>query len=137
MTPAEFLAARLDEAEALANAATPGPWKVGTTMLQPGVGAYGTHVASMGIEKRMLLEMSTGYYPSKHVATAEHIAANDPARVLREVAAKRAHLDAYLASVRRLGVGLSGELRRVVEADAAVYGDHPDYPADWPLAGGS
>jgi hypothetical protein len=54
-----------------------------------------------------------------------------PARVLREVAAVRAVLDAYQRSVRGLGEGLSVAYRRLVQAAAAVYSDHPDYDPAW------
>jgi hypothetical protein len=49
----------------------------------------GSHIAAMGREGRMLLTMTTGYTRSRHVASAGHIAANDPAWVLEDVAAKR------------------------------------------------
>jgi len=52
---------------------------------------------------------------------AAHIARHDPARVLREVAAKRAILDAVGYDDRE---DVAGHL-------AAVYSDHPDYRQEW------
>ena len=57
-----------------------------------------------------------------------HIAPNDPAHVLRTVAAHREIVDAYESSVRRLGPGLSRELERLVLAVAAIYAEsHPGF----------
>jgi len=56
---------------------------------------------------------------------------NNLERVLRDVAAKRAILAAYSASVRSFGEGLSVSHRRLVQALAAVYSDHPDYRQEW------
>ena len=58
---------------------------------------------------------------------ARHIALHDPARALREVEADRKLLAEYEASVRSVGFGLSGQLRRVVCYRAAVWDGHPDY----------
>ena len=52
---------------------------------------------------------------------AAHIARHDPARVLREVAAKRAILDAVGYDDRE---DVAGHL-------AAVWSDHPDYRQEW------
>ncbi len=126
-----FVSARLDEDEAAARAATPGPWVVGWG--EEGEWRYGGHVASMGEEKRILLIMNTGYVRSRHVETATHIARHDPARVLREVEAVRAVVAAYEKSVRVVGEGLSVSNRRLVLAFAAVYGAHPDFRPEWAL----
>jgi hypothetical protein len=64
---------------------------------------------------------------------APHIARHDPARVLREVAAKRAVLDSYEASVRSVGPGLSRSQLRPVAAQAAIWSDHPGYEEGWKL----
>lgn len=55
---------------------------------------------------------------------AEFIAAHDPARVLREVAAKRkilAECDEWMMQHAPSGA------HRILRAVAAVYSDHPDY----------
>lgn len=100
------------------------------------------------------LHGTTGKFESE-MSVAEHIARHDPARVLREVAAKRDHLamwDEALAR-RERAVKLAGSdselhrrasatqraeangyceaVMRLVLADAAVYRDHPDYRQAW------
>ena len=58
-----------------------------------------------------------------------HIARHDPARMLREVEAKRAIL-ALLASapVEDVNVGIELEIQRHM---AAVWSDHPDFDPAW------
>ncbi len=136
---AAFYAVRLDEDEAAAKAATAGPWTVGRLFGEDGEWHRGSHVAAMGHEKRMLLDMNTGYVPSKHVETAEHIARHDPARALREVAAGRALLNRY-AYCKKLG-GVPGNEHldaAVMEYEDYVFpaavlrwSDHPDYRQEW------
>lgn len=50
-------------------------------------------------------------------------------RKRREIAALRAVVADYEASVRSVGEGLSASRRRLVLAVAAIWEDHPDYPA--------
>jgi len=50
------------------------------------------------------------------------------ARALRQAEATGALLDAYEASVRSVGPYLSVSLLRLVQAAAAVWAGHPDYP---------
>lgn len=52
-------------------------------------------------------------------------------RIHRELAAKRAVLDAYEASVRGFGPGLSCNYLKLVAHQAAVWNDHPDYQPGW------
>jgi hypothetical protein len=63
-----------------------------------------------------------------------HIARHDPARVLREVEAKRAILDEH-AQIPGDGVNFTfAEQNRaedILLALAAVYSDHPDYDSAW------
>jgi hypothetical protein len=115
MTLAEFVTARLDEDEAAAGA---GARRAGMQWhAEPQAGTPGGLV----IDDYGLVGSTGGRH------AAEHIARHDPARALREVAAGRAHLAAYQASVRSVGEGLSRTARAVVEADAAIWSDHPDY----------
>lgn len=83
----QWLGAQLDEDERIARAATAGPWsRMGQRVLDPsppsdrlGVGmAVGHAAASADFNE-----------------TADHIAAWDPARVLREIDAKRRLLDLH------------------------------------------
>lgn len=52
-------------------------------------------------------------------------------RKRREIAADRALLRAYEASVRSVGEGLSRTLRELVLWRAAVWADHADYDGTW------
>ncbi|MFE0765417.1 DUF6221 family protein [Streptomyces smyrnaeus] len=154
----EFLRARLDEDEQTARAASPGPWRhnpekhhhiVGTPLFEEAVfagptGADATCVAGTGETD-----------DSQSMRDAAHIARHDPARVLREVEAKRALVAAYELACRKRteiadehwGAAPSGDLSAVerwkehdavaealkphVLRRAAVYVDHPDYRAEW------
>jgi hypothetical protein len=69
---------------------------------------------------------------------AEHIARWDPARVLREVEAKRKILDALQEAEAALDRGYTDLVRgsqltllRACRFLAAVYSDHPDYDQSW------
>lgn len=132
-----FLNARLDEDEAAARAAMPGPW-------------WTLNVARRR-EPEFLLDQAW--------RDTEHIARHDPDRVLREVAAKRKRLALYLDAKETLAAVLrkappeddpatahsyvrerisanraSGRftaLEMSVRLDAAVYSDHPDYRQEW------
>lgn len=129
--PVAFVSARLDEDEAAARAAAPGPWR--------------GHEA--GGWREVLLAKGI----SLNAADAEHIARHDPARVLREVAAKRAILEYFLEppdgfrtgnaeviSGAAIGSGRGPGLLTVIEAIvldlAAVWSDHPDYDPAWGAA---
>jgi hypothetical protein len=110
-----FLAARLDEDEAAARAALSQSAEEGTAWWFDDVGP--------------------------ETPREFHVARHDPARVLREVEARREILNRYAR-------GLAGDLpewkagRELIEAGlailravlrdlAAVYSDHPDYRAEW------
>src|SRR6266851_9644248 len=71
-----FLNARLRDDEAAARAAAPGPWR--------------------GRDAGSWSEVAPAKGTGPEAADTEHIARHDPARVLREVAAKRAILEFYL-----------------------------------------
>lgn len=125
-----FLRARLDEDERVARAAGWHRWQLGIM--------YGTvHAPGNG----KTVAMGCREYD------AEHIARHDPARVLRELAVKRA----LLAEHRREGYGCSAcweqepdSLARdgdemthpdwpclLVRRLASVYENHPDYRGEW------
>jgi Family of unknown function (DUF6221) len=129
---AAFLNARLREDEAAAKAAAPGPW-------------HGHEAGSL----RAVLP-AKGIGPD--TAVVEHIARHDPARVLREVAAKRAILEFYVEPPDGLPAGDSEVISGVAEAGssrpprlfsvielivldlAAVWNDHADYDPAWAAA---
>jgi hypothetical protein len=110
-----FLNARLAEDEEAARRATDGPWHQAGMSVRGRGRAYGT-----GKEDVILVIRHT--WPQE----AAHICRHDPARVLREVAAKRAILSSYTAAPDWVGREDVGHL-------AAVYSDHPDYREEWAL----
>ncbi len=99
MTLTDFLLARLDEVEADALAATPGPWNASD-----------------------LTDVGT-------IWNAVHIARNDPAHVLADVASKRAVLARAVlltedSALDDIGWEIMGNL-------ASPHVDHPDYDESW------
>lgn len=112
MTIVDFLNARLDEEQAAARAAAPGPWKREDTKV---FDAAGNPVAETG-----------------DPTAAEHITRHDPARVLHEVALRRRlvrEVDEYTRFSRDR---LAGEMaRQILGALAGAYTDHPDFAPDW------
>ena len=141
----EFLRARLDEDEANARAAGSAPWEAFERDADWHIGEIdGSHVALVG---RVSWPRTT--------AEAEHIARHDPARVLREVEAKRRILAMHGPTVdpdgelsypaaaklcRTCGPGDTWEAEREpfghLPCDhqrllALPYSDHPDYDEAW------
>lgn len=123
----EFLAARLDEDEATAKAAASGGgddrpnWVARFGMVvdadDPDYAIYGAAVSSLPELDR-------------------HIARHDPARVLREVAAKRAAIAeinrAYAASDAIDNIEITDYTAdTILRALASAYSDHPDYDPAW------
>jgi hypothetical protein len=125
-----FVSARLDEDEAAAGYATQPPW----TNSAPGpfVGAEGRGIIAQ----------------TREGGDAEHIARHDPARVLREVAAKRAILAAhphvkveYPSGSANFGCepcehdseyGMYGDgWCKTARALASVWSDHAGYRQEW------
>jgi hypothetical protein len=126
-----FLAARLDEDEAAAMAATgtawaweatgdkDNSWAVGYVEGEDGRPLSGEIGHGQGVVIDGVCESING-----HLADAAHIARHDPARVLREVEAKRRILAEHSGN-HKCGWWIPG--CPTVEALAAVYSDHPDY----------
>jgi hypothetical protein len=133
---AQWLHAQLDEDERIARAATLGPW------VQSGVGDYGWTVdfgrPGAGVETA---DTEQG------LADADFIAAHNPARVLREIDAKRQIIDqcAYWneRAARKavdppkhpqpgLDLGLLLDaMNPVLRALALPYADRPGYREEW------
>lgn len=69
-------------------------------------------------------------------ARVTHIARHDPARVLREVAAKRRRIEALAeAAERGLYITATYTAEDALRDEAAVYADRPGYKEDWaPIA---
>jgi hypothetical protein len=114
-----FLTARLDEDEAVAKRAAD---RMGSPDWRQGEADDGRDIVMMG-------EHEVGM----HSLIGAHIARHDPARVFREVEAGRAILAEYdRALVKAPGnVPLISTLKRLMQARAEVYSDHPDYDQAW------
>lgn len=140
-----FIQARLDEDEQGARAATGGTWVVGpnfggrdnrvyVTFEGAGIDTIGTCVIAGQVANM------PGFR-----ANASHIARHDPARVLREVEAKRRLLmlrSNAAGAVAGVWEGTPNRNRVVDHAYleaitdvltelATVWSDHPDYQAEW------
>lgn len=129
-----FLNARLDEDEA---AATPGEdWSFGFGASSHNIfNEEGDYVA-------VCIAQAIGNDP---VRNAEHIARHNPARVLREVKAKRRTMARHYADDDGSCVGChfaNDETRWAETIEecpelrdmASVYADHPDYGPAWTIA---
>jgi hypothetical protein len=79
-----FLRARLDEDERVAQAAPPGPWAEDAS-----------HSVVDATGARVIYSVNGGTLHPTHAVRA-HVLGNDPARVLREVAAKREILEQHV-----------------------------------------
>jgi hypothetical protein len=137
----QWLRDQLDEDEQVAREATPGPWRNAPTPRHrvtasgrseeavfaspPDVGATVVATTGEAVERR-------------HLVDAEHIARHDPARVLREIDAKRKLLAAY-AEVAANDVdesyeyayGWANGLGHAVRLLAEAYADRPGYREEW------
>ncbi|MBM4553967.1 hypothetical protein GS466_24875 [Rhodococcus hoagii] len=126
----EFLRARLDEDEQTATAATSATFGEDPTWTSKDDGTG---------------EQTHGYVMADHTAicghdgddvllpVADHIARHDPARVLREVEAKRRILD-LAGEISRSGAEFAEQdYRTLTRSLAAVYSDHPDYQQEWAM----
>lgn len=123
-----FLRARLDEDEATARAVV---WDGSGNSLTWRLAASAT------------VEVGDEEFNTDDRTVANHIVNNDPARVLREVEAKRRMLRHYeYAAIALTNAGPTGEvhdlmtgavntLRAVLVDHARVYVDHPDFHEDW------
>jgi len=128
---AKFLGARLDDDEAAANSVT----------FRSRFFAVGNSVQSPGGIGHPPMPIADVIDPE----TAEHIARHDPARVLREVDAKRkivamheqaiAHKNGplldYCQCQAEDGVVYGHWPCETLAAVAAIYSDHPDYQHEW------
>ena len=138
----EFLLARIAEDEAVARAATPGPWRWdGAFEGEPGYatewGHDGPDLVTVAISKRAGIEapadvvlMSWGHDADGLSVTrkdGDHIARHNPARVLAECKAKRRIVLGSPPMHLHDGPSESWVLREL----ALPYADHPDYREEW------
>jgi hypothetical protein len=131
----QFLRDRLDEDEQAAQAATwhedAGTWTAGLSEYEPRW--YIEDSMDDGVISRVDPQAS------QDEGVARHIARHDPARVLREVEAKRRLLDTYLADAAGADEQINDEWRAgsTLAADllcimALAYSGHPGYRReDW------
>ena len=146
MTVTEFLNARLDEDEAAGKAC--GDCDGYLTWFDSRVLASGDHTIRTQPGNRTVarirrddVEGDFGHLLNPD-AVAVHIARHDPARTLREVAAKRAIITRYAAVLQSFndrGNGLWPDVSRREKSHAyatlcdlaAIWSDHPDYRDGW------
>jgi hypothetical protein len=132
-----FLRARLDEDEQTARAAVPGPW---SETGRDSVGEGMVHSDTTGWS--VVGSVKTGYGPNAPYANvslnAAHIARHDPARVLRDVEARRVIVNQYAEveandtdDAYEYADGWANALGLAVRQLAAVYADHPSYREEW------
>jgi hypothetical protein len=131
-----FTHAQLNEDEAAANAATPGPWA--KLEAEPVVAA--PYAADNGHE---IAEMAMcDEHPDRREADATHIARHDPARALREVEAKRSILAAHQfleLDGDAFCINCTSDLYerkgfdpcRTWRAIVSVYSDRPGFRPEW------
>lgn len=121
-TLTEFLLARIAEDEAVALAASPGPWRVDPNNPE-GV---------LAVDDIQVVDAFALSGPQTR-ATATHIALYDPARVLAECEAMRRIVELH-------GGDYDGECSspshldgpcRTLRALATPHADHPDYQPEW------
>lgn len=135
----EFLQARLDEDEAIARTSigkrperaewSYEPWT-------PRVEGSGEVIAPNDRDSSGYPEFITcdreGVLQSIEERDGPHLARHDPARVLREVEAKRAAIAAFdWAGTSRGSIARHHILNGVIRPMAAIYSDHPDYREEW------
>jgi hypothetical protein len=121
----DFLRARLDEDEALAMEAPPGPWHIGNAVdpTQP------CNVHTFPGARLVADDLNW--------LVAEHIARYNPARVLREIEAKRealAHYERIRQHARQgeeVYVLAEGAVAKQIAIMATAYSDRPGYREDW------
>ena len=136
-----FVTARTGEDEAAAKSATPGPW-TDTGRRDVFVEQLATSAGTPADDLHLIAEMERcPEHEDRRRSDAVHIARHDPARVLREVEAKRRRLEDYRTAARDCRAGPAFHSRatyrdacyRAVLADAAVWDEHEDYEHRWKL----
>jgi hypothetical protein len=137
MTITEFLEARIGEDEAVARAATDGPWRYDQRKVNAIDRSESVFAGLSGVSATTVA--STG--PADDTPSmndARHIARHDPFRVLAECAAKRAILADRKRIDRSAGMdywhaGYSDANYDALRSLAAVYATHPDYRQEWAI----
>lgn len=134
-----FVEARLAEDEAAAEGVTAGPWRYNPDKMWNLPGQhFGEEFIAAGPLDRPICVAATGDADDPQSMTdAAFIARHDPARVLREVEAKRRLLkeyreaQAYYTANRSAPAGEVQGLWTAVQLLAAPFADHADFRTDW------
>lgn len=130
----EFVRARLDEDEAVAQAAEPSPWRWADPGYAYGKGIkYGLLAGEGNLNRVVLLAAASDAWPSKY--NAAQIVHWQPARALREVESKRLIVDGLCTArglVSLVAVyGTTDPEQWILRLLALPYADHPDYRQEW------
>lgn len=140
MTLSEFLLARIAEDEAVARAATEGPWECANVHQSYRVQTVKRCGASP--EPLAITMDSEGLSDSIDATDGEHVARWNPARVLAECEAKRRIVMLHhcapavgepwdpVCTVEGYGVTTPNDCD-TLRALALPYADHPDYRDEW------
>ncbi|KOV86082.1 MULTISPECIES: DUF6221 family protein [unclassified Streptomyces] len=129
----QFLRDRLDEDEQTARAAAPGPWRQDEPERRDFVRSAGDGY---------VVDCSGSRTPREN---AEHVARHDPARVLRDIEARRALLAehelvpsnqgalgcAVCVATPSWGLEVVSGPCTTLRLLASVHADHPDYREEW------
>lgn len=132
-----FVEERIAEDESTAQAATPGPW-----LAEPNGSIVGPSGHLPKLAGHVVCSVGAWDVGRPTPQDAAHIARNDPARVLRDVAAKRQllrfydDLSAIVVECSGLLIGpgmrrIHAEHGRLLAAMAAVWCRHPDFQPEW------
>lgn len=124
MTVEEFVRARLDEDEQIAEAAVAGPARLEKTWQSVMWDDHGTYLTTVTDTNEVYLAPEIG-------RASDHIAGNDPDAVLRDIAGKRKILAECDAMDNRDAWWLSHHTCEIVAALAARWANHPDYQPGW------
>jgi hypothetical protein len=116
-----FITARLDEDEHAAQQ---------TAQMGDGTGEWRVSGGGLATGPWQLLSRysAEGQLSSWHL---DHIARHDPARVLRDVAAKRLVLEEARSLDRSADVDAGPSATQLFRLLALPYSDHPDYRQEW------
>lgn len=131
-----WLGAQFDEDERIARGADPGPWK------SDSLGRHDQAAIKLGAPTSTSLIQFDG---SRAAANGVHVARHDPARVLREIDAKRRvvaecaywneKLSQEAADPPKFPYPCLGEIldavNPILRALASAYADRPGYREDW------
>lgn len=127
----DWLRTQFNEDDRIAREATPGPWQNAPTARHhatPSGRSEEAVFASPHDRGATVVAITGEAVERQHLVDAEHIARHNPARVLREIDAKRRIVDRY-AWLREHGD--TGGAAWVLPLLALPYADRPGYREEW------